>query len=143
MERCRKRTPLLVAEQDRETLGRWARRGESVLAVRAQIVLECATGATNVAVAERFGVTEQMVGKWRARYLARGVEGLLDEPRSGAPRTVSDEQVEAVIAATLAPAPAGAARWSTRAVARRTGLSQSTVSRIWRASGLYPHRAES
>jgi transposase len=140
--RGRPKAALVLTEQDRATLQRWTRRRTTAqaLALRARIVLACAEGATNVAVAERLGVTKQTVGKWRQRFVEDGVAGLLDEPRSGAPRRVSDGQVEAVIVKTLEEAPPGeATHWSTRDMARRVGLSQASVSRIWRAFGLKPH----
>jgi len=112
------------------------------LALRARIILECATGADNKAVAGRLDVCAATVGKWRRRFIERGVDGLFDEPRSGAPRTISDEDVERVITLTLETTPKDATHWSTRSMAARVGMSQPTVSRIWRAFGLQPHRVE-
>lgn len=106
------------------------------------MVLASAEGLSNLAVAERVGVTPQTVGKWRRRFLAAGPGGLLDEPRPGVARSISDEQVERVIVTTLEQSPRDATHWSTRAMAERTGLSQSSISRIWRAFGLQPHRSE-
>ena len=135
---------LSLTEQDRETLENWARRPRTAqaLALRAKIVLSCAAGETNTAVARRFRVSKQMVGKWRARYVTAGVQGLLDEPRPGAPRQIGDREVERVIALTLESTPEDATHWSTRSMAKRCGMSQSAVSRIWRAFSLQPHRSE-
>jgi transposase len=137
-------TPLSLTVREREALERWARRPKSAraLAQRARIVLECATGKPNTAVAQRLGVTHQTVGKWRQRFLVRRLDGLLDEPRPGAPRQVGDPQIERVVRLTLESLPADATHWSTRAMAKRCGLSQSMVSRIWRAFALQPHRVE-
>src|ERR1700740_2017729 len=134
--------PLSLGVEERETLEGWARRPKSaqVLAQRARIVLECASGSANTAVADQLGVTYQTVGKWRQRFLERRLAGLLDEPRSGAPRQVGDAQIERVVRLTLESAPADATHWSTRAMAKRCGLSQTMVSRIWRAFALQPHR---
>ena len=112
------------------------------LALRSRIVLGCAEGLDNRRVAAGLGVHEATVGKWRRRFLERGPAGLLDEPRPGAPRSVSDEKVEEIVRATLEEQPADATHWSTRSMARRAGVSQSTVSRIWRAFALQPHRIE-
>jgi transposase len=140
----RPKAELVLSEAERETLERWARRPKSAqaLAQRSRIVLACAAGETNQAVAGRERVTPQTVGKWRARFVERRLEGVLDEPRPGRPRTISDEQVERVIVTTLEQAPPDATHWSTRSMAAATGLSQSAVSRIWRAFGLQPHRSE-
>ncbi len=138
--------PLLVLDAaDREALERWTRRRKTsqALALRARIVLGCAEGQTNVAVAERLRVTPQMVGKWRQRFIDRDLAGLLDEPRPGAPRRIGDDQIEALVVKTLEQRPRDATHWSTRAMAAASGLSQSTVSRVWRAFGLQPHRVES
>ena len=144
MPRGRRLAPMTVPGSDRELLARWTRRQTSAnaLATRARIVLASAAGESNGSIAARLQLTPQTVGKWRARYVARGIDGLLDEPRPGAPRRVSDAQVEQVLALTLETLPSDATHWSTRAMARRTGLSQSTVSRIWRAFALRPHRSE-
>jgi transposase len=136
--------PLSLSEPDREVLERWTRRQTSAnaLAMRARIVLGSATGESNREIGVRLRVTPQTVGKWRARYVKTGIDGLLDEPRPGAPRTVTDAQVESVLTLTLDTLPEDATHWSTRAMAKRSGLSQSTVSRIWRAFMLKPHRSE-
>jgi transposase len=140
----RPKAELVLTEQERETLQRWARRRKSsqALALRCRIVLESATGATNKDVAVKVGVEPHTVAKWRGRFVRDRLEGLADEPRPGAPRTVSDEQVEDVIVRTLETTPTDATHWSTRAMASQTGLSQSTVSRIWRTFGLKPHLTE-
>lgn len=144
MPRGRSLTKLVLPAQDREVLARWTRRQTSAnaLATRARIVLAGATGESNLEIAGRLRLTPQTVGKWRARYVQKGIDGLLDEPRPGAPRTVSDEAVDRVLTLTLESVPADATHWSTRAMAERAGLSQSTVSRIWRAFALKPHRSE-
>lgn len=112
------------------------------LALRCRIVLACASGAANREVARQVGAEEHTVGKWRARFVRDRLQGLGDMPRPGGPRSVSDEQVAAVVKRTLDSTPKNATHWSTRAMATQTGLSQSTVSRIWRAFGLQPHRSE-
>lgn len=132
---------LVLSDVERETLERWARRPKSAqaLALRCRIVLACAEGGTNTAIAGRLGVTRATVGKWRRRFIDQRLDGLHDEPRPGAPRTVTDADVERVIAATLETKPDDATHWSTRSMADATGMSQSAVSRIWRAFGLKPH----
>ena len=102
-----------------------------------------AAGQSNTELAERLGVTRMTVAKWRGRFVRDGVEGLLDEPRPGRPRTIGDEKVEEVITKTLESTPRDATHWSTRSMAAEVGLSQTAVSRIWRAFGLQPHRVES
>jgi transposase len=109
------------------------------LALRVRIVLACAEGKTNKAVAEEVGVWPQTVTKWRGRFVRQRLEGLADEPRPGAPRTIADEQVEAVVVATLEELPKEATHWSRALMAKRSGLSKSTVGRIWKAFGLKPH----
>jgi transposase len=136
--------PLALTDDERETLERWARRPTTAqaLALRARVILGCAVDETNTRVARQLRVTKQTVGKWRSRFLAKRLDGLLDDPRPGAPRTVSDAQVEDVVTATLETKPRDATHGSTRAMAARCGLSQTTVSRIWRAFGLQPHRTD-
>jgi transposase len=132
---------LVLTDAERATLQRWARRARSgqALALRCRIVLACAEGASNAAVATRLGISRPTVTKWRSRFVARRLEGLADEPRPGAVRTISDEQVERVLVVTLETTPADTTHWSTRSLAKQLGLSQSAVSRIWRAFGLKPH----
>jgi len=137
--------PLRLTDEERATLERWARRPKSAqaLALRCRVVLACAEGGHNTDVAARLGVNRTTVNKWRARFLADRLDGLSDEPRPGAPRTIDDERVEAVIVRTLEETPADATHWSTRSMAKATGMSQSSVSRMWRAFGLKPHLTES
>ena len=143
--RGRPLAPLTLSPDERTTLERWARRPTTrqALALRARIVLRCAEGVPNQAVADERGVSRPMVGKWRQRFVAARLDGLADAPRPGAPRTITDDQVEAVITKTLEETPPDATHWSTRSMARTVGLSQTAVSRIWRAFGLQPHRTES
>jgi transposase len=136
--------PLTLSEAEREELLRWTRRASTgqALALRARIVLECAAGLNNRMVAREQRVTHQTVGKWRSRFLQQRVDGLLDEPRPGKPRTISDERIERLVATTLNEMPRGSTHWSTRLLAQKLKVSQSTVSRVWRAFGLQPHRQE-
>jgi transposase len=144
MRTGRRKQPLVLTSEDRETLERWMRRPTTAqaLAQRARIVLSCAADHSNIEVAREQGVTRQMVGRWRQRFLAKGVNGLLDEPRPGAPRKISDADVERVLSLTLEKKPEDATHWSTRSMAKRCGLSQTAVSRVWRAFALQPHRSE-
>jgi transposase len=112
------------------------------LALRARIILACAEGGQNTVIAARLGLDRETVGKWRRRFIEHRAEGLRDEPRSGAPRTIDDERIEAVIVRTLESTPPDATHWSSRGMAQASGLSISTVQRIWRAFGLQPHRLE-
>jgi transposase len=132
---------LVLTDDERETLQRWARRAKSSqsLAQRSRIVLGCAAGKSNKEVAAEEGVWPQTVGKWRRRFLDDRLDGLGDEPRPGGPRTIGDEQIEAVLVATLERAPADATHWSRASMAKQSGLSKSTVGRIWKAFGLKPH----
>ena len=137
--------PLTLTPADREVLERWTRRRTTAqaLARRARIVLACAEpGATNGGVARALRVSRPTVLTWRRRFAARGPDGLLDEPRPGAPRTITDADVERVITLTLETPPPDATHWSTRRLAAAAGMSQTAVSRIWRAFALRPHRAE-
>src|SRR4051794_27171041 len=136
--------PLSVSEDQRSTLESWARRPKTAqaLALRARIILACAEGKPNGVVARHARVRQQTVGKWRSRFVSKGLEGLLDEPRPGTPRKVSDADVERVLTTTLESVPRDATHWSTRSLAQQSGLSRSTISRIWRAFGLQPHRSE-
>ncbi len=135
---------LILTDEEKSTLERLVRRQTTAqsIARRARIVLECAKGRTNTAVAEDLGLANVTVGIWRRRFVERRLDGLFDEPRPGTPRTVSDEDVERVITMTLEETPKNATHWSTRSMAAATGLSQSTISRIWRAFALQPHRTE-
>ncbi len=141
---ARPKAGLVVAPSEREALQRWSQRPKTAqaLALRARIVLHCAQGKDNGVVADELGVTRQMVGKWRQRFVDRRLDGLLDEPRPGAPRRIHDADVERVITKTLESTPRGATHWSTRSMAQASGMSQSAVSRIWRAFALQPHRSE-
>ena len=144
MPRGRPKEPLVVSDEQRSELERLARRQKTAqaLALRARIVLACAQGGTNQAVAAQLGVVGATVGKWRRRFIQQGVDGLLDEPRPGAPRTIGDDDVERVLTMTLESTPRDATQWSTRSMAKATGLTQTAVSRIWRAFALQPHRTE-
>jgi transposase len=137
--------PLDLTDRERAALGEIVRRRNvgQALAQRARIVLACAEpGATNLGVAKALGVSRPTVAAWRGRFAAHRLEGLVDAPRSGAPRRIGDELIERLIALTLEEMPANATHWSTRSMAKRAGMSQTAVSRIWRAFGLRPHRAE-
>lgn len=135
---------VVLSDTERSELESLVRRRKTAqsLALRARIVLSCAEGARNKDVAARLGVDPMTVSKWRRRFVERRLDGLLDEPRSGAPRTIDDARIEAVIVATLETTPPDATHWSSRGMARACGLSVSTVQRIWRAFGLQPHRSE-
>ncbi|MDQ3678479.1 MAG: IS630 family transposase [Actinomycetota bacterium] len=135
---------ILLSAEEREQLEVWVRRRTSAqaLALRSRIVLAAAEGLRNTEIAERLGVTRPMVTKWRNRFAAERLDGLVDEPRPGRPRTVVDAQVEEVITKTLESTPRDATHWSTRSMAAEVGLTQSAVHRIWRAFGLQPHRQE-
>jgi transposase len=135
---------LKLTVQENNQLVEWTRRHKTsqALALRSRIVLACAQGADNSEVASRCRVTRQTVGKWRSRFLERGLDGLLDEARPGAPRKLDDARIERLIATTLNERPREATHWSTRLLATKLGVSQSTVSRAWRAFGLQPHRVE-
>ena len=137
---------IALTAADRATLEGWTRRRKTAqaLAARARIVLACAAspGATNSGVARALGISRPTVALWRRRFAARGPDGLLDEPRPGAPRRITDAQVERAVVTTLEAAPPNATHWSTRGLAAATGLSQTAVVRIWRAFALQPHRTE-
>jgi transposase len=128
---------LALSDEERAMLVRWARRAKSsqALAERCRIVLACAEGASNTEVAERLGVSRPTVIKWRSRFVARRLEGLADEPRPGARRKITDEQVERVLVTTLETTPKDSTHWSTRSLARALGMNQTAVSRIWRRLG--------
>src|SRR5215211_6137039 len=130
--------PLTLADDERDKLEGWVRRPKTSqrLALRSRIVLAAAAGDSNTDIARRLRVTLPTVGKWRQRFLADRLEGLVDEPRPGAARTITDADVEAVVTRTLESKPDTATHWSTRGMAAACGLSQTAVSRIWRAFGL-------
>jgi transposase len=142
--RGRPKAELVVTEDERETLGRWARRPKSSqqLALRSRIVLACAAGASNTEVAAARGVSRATVGKWRSRFVLDRLDGLVDEPRPGAPRSITDEQVEQVVIDTLESTPRDATHWSRASMAGHSGLSRSSIGRIWKAFRLQPHRSE-
>ena len=137
--------PITLSQADRATLEGWTRRRKTAqaLAMRARIVRACVEpGATTCRVAEALGVSRPTVATWRRRFAERGPDGLLDEPRPGAPRKITDAQVEQAVITTLEATPPNATHWSTRSLAAATGLSQSAGVRIWRAFALQPHRAQ-
>ena len=136
--------PLVLSDAERRILQGWATRRKTAqgLALRARIVLACADGHSNIAVAARLRVSRTTVRKWRSRFLARRLDGLADEPRPGVPRTITDAQVEEVVVRTLEEVPEGATHWSKRELARKVGISPTSVHRIWRAFGLQPWRTE-
>jgi transposase len=138
------RAEIVLTNEEREVLERWARRPKSsqALAFRCRIVLAAAEGRSSKQIADELGCNHNTVGKWRGRFARRGFDGLHDEPRPGKPRSISDEQVERVIVKTLEEQPAQATHWSTRSMAAATGMSQSAISRIWRAFALKPHQVE-
>src|SRR5260370_38602338 len=138
------RAEVVLTGEEREVLERWARRPKSsqALALRCRIVLAAAEGRSSKQIAAELGCNHNTVGKWRGRFARRGFDGLHDEPRSGKPRSISDEEVERVIVKTLEEQPKDATHWSTRSMAAATGMSQSAVSRIWRAFALKPHQME-
>jgi len=138
----RQLAPLVLSEEERSELTLLAARRKTAqaLALRARIVLACAEGSQNKDVAIELNLDRATVGKWRRRFVERRMGGLHDEPRSGTPRTIDDARIEAVIVKTLESAPADATHWSSRGTAKESGVSVSSVQRIWRAFGLQPHR---
>jgi transposase len=134
----------VLSEGERTTLERWARRPKSPMSLvqRSRIVLACAAGMDNTAVAAKVGVNQATVGKWRRRFVAKRLDGLVDEPRPGAPRTISDEDVERVVVKTLEDKPVDATHWSTRDLAKQVGMSPASVGRIWQAFGLKPWQTD-
>jgi transposase len=134
-----------LTEDERSELVSWSRRSNSAnaLAMRSRIVLAAADGLSNTAIADRLDIHVSSARKWRTRFVTSRLDGLLDEPRPGRPRVVGDERIEALIVATLETAPKDATHWSTRSMAEHLGLSQSMVSRVWRAFGLAPHKQDS
>jgi len=139
------RTEIVLDDEQRVVLERWARRPKSsqALAFRCRVVLAAGEGLSSNEIALRLGCNANTVSKWRVRFAERGIDGLHDEPRPGKPRLISDEAVERVIVKTLEEQPRDGTHWSTRSMAAATGMSQSAVSRIWRAFGLKPHQSES
>jgi transposase len=144
MRTGRPKVALVLTDDERRRLDSLAHRSRSAAQVarRARIILACAEGRDSKVVARRLHVTPGTVCKWRARFLTQRLDGLYDEPRPGAKRTITDEQVEAVIIRTLETTPRGATHWSTREMAKAVGLSHMAISRIWRTFGLQPHRTE-
>lgn len=144
MDRGRPKAPLVLTEVERRTLDNWTRRRKTAqaLAMRSRLVLLCAEGLSNQEVARRLRVCGATVCKWRGRFVRARIDGLLDEPRPGAPRSISDGEVERVVTMTLETLPKNATHWSTRSMAAASGLSQTAVARIWRAFSLQPHRVE-
>jgi transposase/transcriptional regulator with XRE-family HTH domain len=140
----RPKAVLILSDEEREQLLRWSRRAKSsqALALRSRIVLGCGDGLDNKAVAELVGCSTNTVGKWRARFLQSGLDGLVDEPRPGRPATITAERVEEVVVATLESTPKNATHWSRAKMAERSGLSKSTIGRIWKAFELKPHRED-
>jgi len=140
-----RRAPVVeLTEEEHEYLKRLSKRRRSArsMAFRAQVILACAEGKSDKEVGEQLRCCNQTVGSWRKRFLAKRIDGLLDEPRPGAPRKISDQEIEKVVIAALESTPAGATHWSTRLMAKHVGLNQTAISRIWRAFGLQPHRQE-
>lgn len=139
-----KRAEIVLHPEEREVLERWVRRPKTsqALAFRCRIVLAAADGATSTEIASQLGCNPSTVGRWRGRFATRGLDGLHDEPRPGKPRSITDEDVERVLVKTLEEQPHDATHWSTRSMAKATGLSQTAISRIWRAFALKPHRTE-
>ena len=133
-----------VTAEQRSELETWSRRPKTAqaLAMRSRIILLAAQGGNNKSIAQKLSTTPHTVGKWRKRFQSAGNEGLLDEPRPGTSRKLGDQQVELVLARTLESQPEAATHWSTRDMAKACGLSQSSISRIWRAFSLAPHRSE-
>jgi transposase len=136
--------PVVLSDEERSVLTGWARRRKTAqaLAVRSRIVLACAEGGTIGQVAGQIGVSRNTVSKWRGRFVSDRLEGLSDEPRPGRPRVITDDRVEQVVTKTLEEMPGQDTHWSTRSMASATGMSQSAISRIWRAFGLKPHAIE-
>ena len=144
MRTGRPKAALVVSDEEREILGGYVRRRSTAqaLALRSRIVLACADEPSNKVVAARLGIHGVTVGKWRRRFVTHRVAGLFDEPRPGVPRRISDRKVEQLVTLTLESAPENATHWSTREMARRAGVSRTSVGRIWKAFGLAPHRSE-
>jgi transposase len=144
MRTGRPKVPLILTAAERQRLESLAHRSRSAAAIarRARIILACADGTDNRLIARRLHVTPATVCKWRGRFVRERLEGLYDEPRPGAKRTITDEQIEAVVTRTLETTPRGATHWSTRSMAKAVGVNRMAISRIWRTFGLQPHRSE-
>ena len=144
MRTGRPKTELVLSDEERERLESWAHRSRTSpqLARRARVVLMCAGGLDNKTAAKKLRLTPQTVGRWRTRFVRDRLDGLYDEPRPGTPRQVTDAEIEQVVIRTLESTPRGATHWSSRSMAKASGLSRMTVSRIWKAFGLQPHRTE-
>jgi transposase len=144
MRTGRPKAPLVLTDAERATLIALTNRARTRphLARRARLVLLCGDGLASTVVAQKLHVREQMVSKWRGRFVRQRLEGLYDEPRPGPPRTIADDAVDRVVTRTLETTPRGQTHWSVREMARATGLSRMTISRIWHAFGLQPHRSE-
>jgi transposase len=144
MKRGRPKPATTISPEQRRQLEDWTRRRTTAqaLARRAWIILLSLQGMNDVHIARRLQTTRETVGRWRRRFLSHGVDGLLDEPRPGAPRKITDRDLERVVTLTLETKPTDATHWSTRAMAKRCGMTQTAISRIWRAFALQPHRSE-
>jgi transposase len=136
--------PVVLSDDERRTLENWVKRRSTAqgLAQRARIVLACAGGGSNVAVAARLRIDRRTVARWRGRFLELRLDGLTDDPRPGVPRSITDAQVEDVVVRTLEEVPEGSTHWSKRELARKVGISATSVQQIWRAFGLQPWRTE-
>ena len=145
MSRGRPIPPLELTKDEQQALELIVRRSRSTQAEarRAKVVLLCAAGHSNLEVSRRTGVCQHSVGQWRRRFLSDRLDGLADLPRQGAPRSISDDKVAEVVRLTLERASAQATHWSTRSMAKRSGLSHDSIARIWQAFGLKPHRQDS
>lgn len=135
---------LILTKGERAALQAWTRQPKcpQALALRARVILLCAAGSSNTETAAELHVTIQTVGKWRQRFIEKRLDGLLDEPRPGTPRRLSEADVDRVLALTLESTPSHGAHWSTRSLAEASGLSRASVHRIWRAFSLQPRREE-
>jgi hypothetical protein len=140
----RPKVELTLSDEERDRLVRWSRRANSsqALALRSRIVLACAEGLDNKVVAARLGCAAVTVGRWRGRFVQDRLDGLLDEPRPGRPPVISVDRIEDVVVATLESTPKNATHWSRAKMAQRSGLSKSTIGRIWKAFELKPHRTD-